>query len=309
MFSGLNTESSFTLILPSADVTVTNISGFGAIPPGTPGSTSGDVGIDAVTSAIYGTYQASKDIWLGIGINSPFGLMTKPDNTDYFGRVVGVTTKLLTINATPTIAYRIAPGITVGAGVQIEWARAKLQFGEGLSPAPIAQFKGTDWAVGATAGILLEPTAGTSIGLGYRSNLSHEFSGRLTDVTGRADAEGFAELPELVTLSIRQEITPITRLLGTVEWTNWSRFEQLTLKSIALLPATGSSTLNVPANWSDGWFFSIGGEYDYSPVLTLRTGVAYELSPEDDATKRFTTIPDNNRVWLSIGGAISSAHS
>ena len=59
----------------------------------------------------------------------------------------------------------------------------------------------------------------------------------------------------------------------------------------------------MPANWSDGWFFSVGGEYDYSPVLTLRSGVAYELSPEDDPTKRFTIIPDNNRVWLNFGAS------
>ena len=47
----------------------------------------------------------------------------------------------------------------------------------------------------------------------------------------------------------------------------------------------------------------VGGEYDYSPVLTLRSGVAYELSPEDDPTKRFTIIPDNNRVWLNFGAS------
>jgi len=303
-FSGLNTESSYTLVLPSADVTVTGISpGLPVIPPGTPGSTSGDVGIDAVTSAGYGTYQVSRDLWVGMGINSPFGLATKPDNTDYFGRVLGVTTKLITVNANPTIAYKIAPGITVGAGIQIEWARAKLQFGTGLSPAPIAQFKGTDWAVGATAGILLEPAAGTSIGLGYRSGLSHEFKGRLTATGLGANADGFVELPELVTLSIRQAVTPVTRLMGTVEWTNWSRFDKLSLKSLGLVPVIGGDALDVPANWSDGWFFSVGGEYDYSPVLTLRAGVAYELSPEDDATKRFPTIPDNNRVWASIGAS------
>ena len=57
------------------------------------------------------------------------------------------------------------------------------------------------------------------------------------------------------------------------------------------------------ANWNDSWFFSVGGEYDYSPVLTLRTGVGYEISPVDDPTKRFTAFPDNDRVYLSIGAS------
>jgi long-chain fatty acid transport protein len=61
--------------------------------------------------------------------------------------------------------------------------------------------------------------------------------------------------------------------------------------------------LKTAANWDDGWFFSIGGEYDYSPYLTLRSGIAYEMSPIDDASKRLVQIPDNNRIWLSVGAS------
>ena len=119
-FSGLNSELSYTLILPYANIDIKSS-------PAGSGS-SGNIGIDATTSASYGAYQVSKDVWLGMAINSPFGLATKPDNTTYPGSFLGVTTKLLTVNANPTIAYRIAPGITIGAGVQMEWAQAKLQF-------------------------------------------------------------------------------------------------------------------------------------------------------------------------------------
>ena len=59
----------------------------------------------------------------------------------------------------------------------------------------------------------------------------------------------------------------------------------------------------MPANWNDGWFFSVGGEYDYSSRLTLRSGVAYEISPIDSPSKRLVQIPDNNRVWLSVGAS------
>ncbi len=42
--------------------------------------------------------------------------------------------------------------------------------------------------------------------------------------------------------------------------------------------------------------------------MTLRAGVAYEISPVDDPTKRFTSIPDNDRVWLS-GGSVQLTHN
>ncbi len=304
---GTNTESSYTLILPDSTSTVTSRTSpvLGPLPAGTPGTSSGNVGIDSAVGASYGTYQFSNDLWLGMSLSSPFGLATKPDNPGYLGSIVGVTTKLLTIDATPTIAYRIAPGITIGAGVQIMWAQGKLQFnGDPTGGSSIAQFGGTDWAFGGTAGIMLEPARGTTIGLGYRSGMDLDLGGSFhAPGVGNFDATGSLKLPDLVTASFRQEISPVTRLLGTVEWTNWSRFQSLDLVT------DGAGNRSVPANWSDGWFFSLGGEYDYSPVLTLRTGVAYELSPEDSAAKRFTTIPDNNRVWLNLGASYKWSES
>ncbi|RUO97481.1 outer membrane protein transport protein [Hyphomicrobium sp.] len=294
-FSGFNTESSYTLILPNADVSVTSFAGQSTAGAPSSFTNAGDITIPAVTGASYGTYQVSKDLFLGMAINSPFGLATKPDNVDYLGSYLGVTSKLITINANPTIAYRIAPGVTIGAGIQIEWAQTKLQFR--TSSTSIAQFLGEGWAVGATAGIMLEPVAGTTIGLGYRSQMTHDLDGNLSGLGPSHDATSTLDLPDIVTLSLRQEMTPTTRLLGTVEWTNWSRFQNVAVS------APGIPALNVAANWNDGWFFSLGGEYDYSPLLTLRSGVAYELSPIDDASKRLVQVPDNNRVWLNIGAS------
>jgi long-chain fatty acid transport protein len=295
---GLNTESSYFLILPQADVHVNG------------GDSSGNVAIDAATSGSFGTYQVSKDFWLGMAVNSPFGTATKPENTTYDGSILGLTTKLIMFDANPTFAYRIAPGVTIGAGVQIAWAQGKLQFDETGTfvppPNAVGRFLGTDWAFGATAGIIVEPTKGTTLGLGYRSRMDLDLKGSFgqplplapTIPAGSYNGTGSLNLPDLVTASFRHEISPDMRLLGTVEWQNWSRFKSLDLVSVGV-----GGRISVPANWSDGWFFSLGGEYDYSPLLTLRSGVAYELSPEDDATKRFTTIPDNNRVWLNLGAS------
>ena len=105
-------------------------------------------------------------------------LATKPENTSYVGSILGAYDQaLITIDANPTFAYRDRARLTIGAGVQIEWAQAKLQFDETGSPTDIVgQFIGTDWAFGATAGIMIEPAAGTTIGLGYRSQLNATIS-------------------------------------------------------------------------------------------------------------------------------------
>ena len=58
--------------------------------------------------------------------------------------------------------------------------------------------------------------------------------------------------------------------------------------------------MSFPFSYDDGWFFSLGGEYQYNEKLTLRGGVGWELSPISDAS-RSISLPDDDRLWLSIG--------
>lgn len=294
---GLTSESHFSGIFGQAVNTVESING---VPVGAfPSPSGGDIAPAAIVGASYYSYRLSERLTLGMSMNSGFGLVTKPRNLDYVGSELGRTTKLFTINASPTLAYQIAPGISVGVGVQVQYAKAKLAFGAPFGPSAIYQ-DADDIAFGATAGILIQPSAGTSIGLGWRSQMTHDLEGDFTLPVGGGiipfnNATADLKLPDIVTLSLRHSIAPNMRLLGTVEWSNWSRFSELVLQPVGL---------TLPANWSDGWFFSLGGEYDLNPGMTLRAGVGYEISPVDDPTKRFTTIPDNDRVWLSAGGSV-----
>ena len=268
---------------------------------------SGDIADAALVGSSYYAYRLTDRWALGMSLNSGFGLTTKPQNLDYLGAELGHTTKLFTMNAAPTLSYKIAPGITVAAGVQVQYARAKLSLASGAPIGPLSIYKDADdIAFGGTAGILIEPAVGTSIGLGYRSQLSHELEGRFSFAGGpyQRGVNADLDLPDIVTLSIRQAIAPNMRLLGTIEWSNWSRFKKLELENeIALVPVEFDS------NWSDGWLFALGGEYDYAPGWTVRAGVAYEISPVDDATKRFTSIPDADRWWLSLGATVQLTHN
>lgn len=301
--SGLTSESHFSGIFANSTVHVETYNG--AAPPFD--DFSGDIAPAALVGSSYYAYKLSERLTLGMSMNSGFGLTTKPRNLQYFGAELGRTTKLFTLNAAPTLAYQIAPGISIGAGVQVQYAKAKLALATGAPFGPNSIFDdGEDIAFGGTAGILIEPAAGTSIGIGYRSQLSHSLEGDFKFAGGakQRNAGADLDLPDIVTLSIRQAIAPNMRLLGTVEWSNWSRFKELVITNVvAPVP------LEIEANWSDGWFFALGGEYDMQPGVTLRAGVAYEISPVDNATKRFTSIPDNDRVWLSAGATVQLTHN
>jgi long-chain fatty acid transport protein len=287
---GTTTESHVALIIPNSDLT-------GSAPVG--GATSTDIGRLAFVPASYGAYRINKDFVLGISINSPFGLTTKPDNVDWVGRNVGRTTKVFTANAAPILSYQVAPGLFVGAGVQFEYMSLLLKFATGGVGSPSAYADVDDnLGVGFTAGLLWQPSPSTSIGLGFRSSVTHDLKGDLVVGAGKAPINADFDTPEIVTLSIRQAIAPHVRVLGTFEWTNWSRFDVVPIIGSGVLLGTDRA-LSGP--WHDGWLLSGGIEYDMSRQLTVRGGLAFEKSPIQNANERLIQVPDSDRWWTSVG--------
>src|SRR5262249_5936407 len=200
--------------------------------------------------------------------------------------------------------------ISVGIGAQIQYAKATLNRGVtlGIGNFQTSTLQGDGWAYGLTAGVTLTPTPWTTIGLGYRSALNQEIDGNLL-LTGAL--AGFSNgsihttvnLPDTVSLGIRQRMTPQFTLLGTAEWTNWSRIGTSNILTASGGPAVvGATPVTIPFQYKDGWFFALGGEYQWSDRLTLRAGGAYEISPIDDRV-RIPLVPDNNRIWASIGAS------
>ncbi|MFN3622476.1 MAG: OmpP1/FadL family transporter [Hyphomicrobium sp.] len=289
---GLNTETSMSLILADSDVTVTG-SPYIAVPGIS--AKSGDIGPPAFVPSSYGNYQLTKDIYIGMGVNAPFGLKSDPTNYNYHGAVIAQKTELRTYNFNPTVAVRIAPGIVVGAGVQIETAEGRFSFATGFPTNPSTTVEGNGWGFGGTAGVMIDATPTTRIGIGYRSQMDQDIDGHISSPSlPAASTKTTLKLPDVATVSVRQIVSPVLRLNGTFEWTNWSRFEQLAVSGAAI-------PISLPFNWSDGYFVSAGVEYDIYPTLTGRAGVGYEWSPVDSPEKRSPGIPDDNRVWLSGG--------
>jgi long-chain fatty acid transport protein len=288
---GLTFDSSLSLIIPRADVTVESVNPAIPVPP----DNTVDVGRDALVPASYMAYRYSSDLVFAMSINSQFGLGTKPDNTVWAGDLLARSSKLFSVNAAPTVAYQIAPGVQIGAGIQIQYLDL-MHFNFAQSPGgSTATLEGTDWGFGYTLGVNINPAPGTSIGIGFRSSIEHDLDGSVRGVPPSNRPIGAnLELPEKITGSITQVLMPGVRLHGTVEWTNWSRLQEV--------PIEGFSPAELSFGWEDGWYFAIGGEYDYSEKLTLRTGFGYEISPIQDPEARLVQLPDNDRYWLSAGG-------
>lgn len=302
---GLQSESVLTAIIPSSKNDPTSGPLLSA------GGTD-NIAHWAVAPSSYYSWQVMPQLWLGLSVNAPFGLTeTFPDY--WAGRDYGAGgSHLTTYNATPSVAYKINDWISVGAGLQIQYADATLTKGIGAVPTWQASIDGAGWGVGFTAGVTLTPTPTTSIGLGYRSGINQKINGTLLLPAGVGGGPPFStpgsvsttlNLPDVVSLGVRQRLTSQWTVMGTAEWTNWRRIGTANVvQPNGQLAYVGgaANVVTIPFQYDDGWFFSLGAEYQWSDRLALRGGVAYEKSPISDAV-RIPILPDNDRVWLSIG--------
>lgn len=295
---GLTAELHNTFIIPRSYIDVSPSSTLAAY------GDSGDIASDAWVGSTYLSYKVNDRIYVGLGVNSPFGLSTKPNFT-WAGQVYNRSSKVFSINANPMIGYKINDVLSIALGAQIEYMSVRLKSASGVAVgAASSVLEGDDVGFGVTAGVTIKPMKGTEIGLGYRSGVSHTLSGSLfTPVAvgvlppGTYNITSNLITPDMVTLSAKQSINDKLRLLGSVEWANWSRLKQPAVK----LDPSGTQVTSLRFNYNDGYFASLGGEYDYNDRLTFRAGAAYEWSPIDTAI-RSARLPDNNRIWLS-GGA------
>jgi long-chain fatty acid transport protein len=192
------------------------------------------------------------------------------------------------------------------------------QFNNGLQLLGLgnqASIEGHGWGYGFTAGVTLTPTPTTTIGLGYRSAINQKIKGTLSLPAGPAftslfgstpgDVETTLKLPDVVSLGLRQKLTPQWMLMATAEWSNWSRIGTSAVNQSNGAPATilaghNGGPVILPFQYRDGWFLSVGAEYQWTDQLAVRGGVGFERSPISDQV-RTPRLPDNDRTWLSVG--------
>lgn len=100
--------------------------------------------------------------------------------------------ELKTININPTIAAKLSDQLSIGAGLNIQYADAELSnaidFGligrrVGLPTTPqgadgAVNIRGDDWSLGYNVGLMYTPSPNTRIGLAYRSGINHELEGK-----------------------------------------------------------------------------------------------------------------------------------
>lgn len=261
----------------------------------------------------YLSWALTRDLYVGVGLSAPFGLLTEYDDP-WVGAAQAIKFDVKTYNINPSIAYRVNDKLALGAGVS--WQRLDVEYVRSAAVASaalattFATLEADSDAWGWNVGALLTLSPATRIGLSYRSTVDHEMEGDLK-VTGTAagaspalttgKAKADVELPDTFILSVVQQIDPRWEMLGDVSWTGWSSIEKVDIVR-ASGALTGVTVQTLDSDFRDTWRVALGANYLLNDAWKLKFGVAYDQTPVRGPDTRLVSLPDSNRTWYSFGG-------
>lgn len=271
---------------------------------GAPVGAAVDPGRDAGLAYGYIGYRLEEDILVGASLYTPFGLVTQYE-AGWLGQFDAITSKLQTFTIAPTVAWQPNPDLTLAVAMNLNYSNVRLT-------TAATQLTGDTTNLGFSVGALWNATNSTTIGVAYQHGYELDIDGNLT-INGVASvsANAKSELPAVASLGIVQGITDDFRLLGEVQWQDWSAFDRIDVSS------GGALVQSDIQNYSDAFYVAGGAEYDATDAFTVRLGAAWDQTPTNSdvpnglvpaaanpqATSRTARVPDEDRLWLSIGAS------
>ena len=272
------------------------------------------------TAVPFGFYTNKlNDQWaVGFGVYAPFGLITDYESK-YQGRGFGSKSEVQVITFQPTVSYAFNDRVSVGFGPTFNRIAGTLESELTLNPAAPdtrIKIKGDDTAIGFNAGVLVQATDSTRVGLTYHSKVKYKLEGH-TEVnapaitsgalaTGRYDASLKIDTPESWDLSVTQDMNDAWKLYAGATWTRWSRLKDITVNNKGVTTAGGGfaptlvGTIKEEQNWHDTWAYAVGTSYQLTKQVVLRTGLTFDQSPTN-STDRSPRIPTGDRTIFSVG--------
>lgn len=221
--------------------------------------------------------------------------------------------EILNLRAALGLGVELGGGFSIGASVGGVYTRNELRSPYTFQNNQLAGAKtwldleSDGFGVNGDLGLQWKVSKNLTLGLSYRTPTSFSTSGEAHGDAGRQaqalgvrgadgrfryDADVDTELPQKVAAGFNASLTEHWRLMGQVDWVNWSAaYSDLNVRlsngSNALVnQLAGSSSLRdtTALDWEDQFVFRLGSEWDLTEALVLRLGYAYGKSPVPGST-------------------------
>lgn len=251
---------------------------------------------------------------VGLGIYAPYGgNMDWPQNTGF--RSVATEGSLKYLRANPVIAFKLAPNLSIGGGVMVDYGKIDMEQGLLANQQPFAnffRFQGDGWTVGYNLGVLWQPYETISLGATFRSATTITMDGHTefqqqpipalnSPVSFPAQADFTFPLTAVFGISYRP--TPKWNLEFDADYTDWSSFGTVTLHQGTLPPDVAAVVLqDIPVilDWQPSWMYEFGVTRYFDNGWHVSAGYVFNQNSVPDAY--YTPLAaDLDRHFFSAG--------
>ncbi|MFA0086155.1 outer membrane protein transport protein [Vibrio sp. 10N.261.51.F12] len=279
---------------PNIDVKGTARSGY---------TEANDIAHSAPIPNLYISHQINDQFTAGLALGSNYGMETELDQNfkaTHFGNQASV----MTMEIVGSVGYKINDQFSIGGGVR--YVMGDGHFGATIpgTTTNLKYMEGSDTSWGYQLGAAWQINDSNRVGIAYKSEVMMDFEGHAegfayspSNPTQKIDGKLSVPLPASLEIASHHTLTDNWAIHGSFNWTQWSKFEEL----VAELDGRDPDLIK-EENWKDSYRFAIGTTYNLNKKVTLRGGVAYDMSAVDDKY-RTTTIPETDRTWLSAGAS------
>jgi len=298
--------------------------------------------LNFVVPNAYVTRKASPTFAYGLGVFSPFGLGQEYQNraTSFFRNQI-TKIDLQTVVVNPTLAWKVNEFLSVGAGIDWMWGKAKLaktpvNFGIGDNSAtpPTNNLYQLDMdasgdAWGYNAGLLLMPSKAMKIGFSYRSPFTLRLKDGDVDLAGISTAGRAALLgaslsqaafggattfhtkgstviymPATAALGVSYNFTDRLTVEADLDWTFWSSFSELKIEIPTVLIGAGPSAALGTSTTTKNWqdVAAFRIGAQYKVIDPLALRVGFVYDPTPvPAETMGPELPDADRLQYTVG--------
>jgi len=261
-------------------------------------------------------YYSSKDhnnIRFGLALTSPFGLSKRWE--DPFPKASAEEFTLQTVEANPTIAYKVNDFFALAGGARVIYAKGKVKSNSnGLDPLTYISrdLDGDTVELGYNLALSLKPNDSFTLGATYRSKIDLDLEGE-ADLNAMmlgvpypgnysGDAEVSAVAPAVLSVGAAYSFNQTTIELAW-DRTFWSKYEELDFDydtDFSADPFFGAFDNPIPKDWEDTDAFRIGLSHQCTDKFTAMAGFAIDETAIPEATLGFE-LPGSDFKIYSLG--------
>lgn len=279
-------------------------------------------------------FRVYDNLKVGLSFYTPYGSNINWTK-NWPGAVLNQSVKLSTYTIQPTVAWKILPNLSVGAGMMVTWGNVDLNkglitpqsmdamlsmmqipysFGETV-PASVNLNGKAKPRVGINIGAMWDINQQWTVGFSFRSKMEMKVKSGTATVNYANDmaeqlmqsklnlinnANFTAKMPCAAVYTWGVSYKPVDRLILAfdAQLTGWSAYKRLDIEFLSEQVAQFDQHLT--KKYRDSWTFHLGGEYNLTDRFDIRAGLMIDTSPVDKNHYNPET-PGMTKIEPSVG--------